>query len=71
MVAGVRLNLECVSELVLDRKVGLYRSVSLVSTDYPVVHAQATRSPIIEVVRTLPKTDFCDIVDHFVGQVSC
>jgi hypothetical protein len=32
--------------------------------DDPAVRSQANRSPIIELIRALPKTNFCDIVDH-------
>ena len=32
---------------------------------------KTTRSPVIELIRTLPKPDFCDIVDHSPNQRCC
>ena len=72
MFLEVRPNLGCASELVLDRKVGLYRFDSagecLSACN---VTSKATRPPVIELIRTLPKPDFCDVVDHSPNQRCC
>ena len=65
-VVEVRLNLGCVSERVLDKKVGPYGSSLLVSAG--ATQYVAEDSLIVELVCTLPKTDFCDVVDHFTSQ---
>ena len=36
-----------------------------------VTSAEATRSPVIELIRTLPKTNFCNIMDHSPNQRCC
>jgi hypothetical protein len=70
MVLEVGLNLGCALELALDRKAGPCRLISLVSIDVDnlTVHIQAERSHIVEFIRTLPKTDFRDVVDHSTSQ---
>ena len=68
MVAEVRLNLGCVSERVLDKKVGLYDLSLVVSVVVTWTVSRVEYSPIVELIRTLPKTDFRNIVDHFTSQ---
>ena len=61
-VVGVRLNLGCASVRALDKKVGPYGLSLLVSSG--VTYNKVEDSLIVELVRTLSKTDFCNIVDH-------
>ena len=52
----------------LDRKVGLYDLSLVVSVVVTWTVSRVEYSPIVELIRTLPKTDFRDIVDHFTSQ---
>ena len=69
MVVEVRPNLGCALERRLDKKAGLCRLRLLVSTSNLAVY-KAEHSPVVKLIRALPKTDFRDIVDHSVSQ-SC